>query len=897
MKLRSVKLRNYRGVVESDVSFSHSGVTVVEGPNEIGKTAISEGLQLAIDVPDSSQRTQVRAVQPVGRDEGPEVEISLSSGKYELTYRKRWLRRPMTTLEVTAPNPETLTGKEAHDRLNAILDETLDHELWRALRIEQGTELTLPGFILPSMSRALDRAAGGDRATDREETLWNRISEEYEKYWTPTGQARRERMTSQRNLQEVRDKVADLKRQLLNIETDAVDMSRLIDEASRLSDTLKESEEREREFVDRWEAIDRLRTEVERLDAIHTASEAQRDSAASKLQRRQILITNLETSTKGLAELEGEAEAAAPGLEAATRRREEAEGVYKDAEAQAQDARARHSRAIADRDYLRQLIEVEQLKERHARYLAAEESLKQAEAYLESATVDDLVAKQIEDAYIDDERAKAAAGSAAASVQVTALRDLILRVAEQTLDLVVNETYTTLVEDEGELIIPDIAQILISAGPESKGLADERRKTQETYQGLCERVAVANVHDARRAAQERQDAQRNKDEALESIQRELRDLTPDILLGKLKSLTERVTSYPGERPEDPLLPPDLDEAQRIEGEMSELVQETDDKLRVYKATLQAMDAEFDGARLADAGRTAKIEVARTSKNDAVNQLALDREGEGDEALTAAVAAAHQKEVADRSLLENAQGQLSDADSDSVAALLDNARQAKERAAEELQSNRDRQNTLRSSLDLRGEQGLQSAYDEADSQLNHAQREHERQEARAEAALLLKETFQKHREQAHQRYIEPFKNWIDQLGRIVFGSTFEVELDETLQVTRRILNGTTLEVDQLSTGAREQLGVICRLACAIIVSPEDGGAPIMIDDALGWSDPQRLQTMGAAIATAGKQCQIVVLTCTPGRYSHVGNAKVVSLFPSTLARSNPSLLRSLAESTC
>ena len=51
---------------------------------------------------------------------------------------------------------------------------------------------------------------------------------------------------------------------------------------------------------------------------------------------------------------------------------------------------------------------------------------------------------------------------------------------------------------------------------------------------------------------------------------------------------------------------------------------------------------------------------------------------------------------------------------------------------------------------------------------------------------------------------------------------------------------------------------------------------MIDDALGWSDPQRLQSMGAAIATAGQQCQVVILTCTPGRYSYVGNATVVNL---------------------
>ena len=72
------------------------------------------------------------------------------------------------------------------------------------MRIEQGTELTLPNFGLPSMGRALDRAAGGDLATEREETLWTRIGEEYDKYWTPTGQVRTGRRSSEQDLQEHR---------------------------------------------------------------------------------------------------------------------------------------------------------------------------------------------------------------------------------------------------------------------------------------------------------------------------------------------------------------------------------------------------------------------------------------------------------------------------------------------------------------------------------------------------------------------------------------------------------------------------------------------------------------------------------------------------------------------
>ena len=123
---------------------------------------------------------------------------------------------------------------------------------------------------------------------------------------------------------------------------------------------------------------------------------------------------------------------------------------------------------------------------------------------------------------------------------------------------------------------------------------------------------------------------------------------------------------------------------------------------------------------------------------------------------------------------------------------------------------------------------------------------------------------------------PFKEQIEQLGRIVFGPTLEVELDGDLRRAQRTLHGITLDVEQLSVGAREQLAVICRLGCAAIVSPGGGGAPVVIDDALGWSDPSRLQAMGAAIAAASRDCQVIVLTCTPGRYAHVGNAEVVRL---------------------
>ena len=76
----------------------------------------------------------------------------------------------------------------------------------------------------------------------------------------------------------------------------------------------------------------------------------------------------------------------------------------------------------------------------------------------------------------------------------------------------------------------------------------------------------------------------------------------------------------------------------------------------------------------------------------------------------------------------------------------------------------------------------------------------------------------------------------------------------LHLISRTLDGQTIPFTSLSVGTREQLGILTRLAVAQIVSAQ-GGVPLIIDDALGFSDPARLASMGAAIAHAGENTQI------------------------------------------
>src|SRR5699024_12470721 len=106
-----ITLDDYRGITDPTAAFG-SGVTTVEGPNEIGKSSIHQAItQLRTDKA-GSRKASVKDTQPVGSDVAPQVELHLSTGEYEVLYRKRWLRQPFTELNILKRSEERRVGKD-----------------------------------------------------------------------------------------------------------------------------------------------------------------------------------------------------------------------------------------------------------------------------------------------------------------------------------------------------------------------------------------------------------------------------------------------------------------------------------------------------------------------------------------------------------------------------------------------------------------------------------------------------------------------------------------------------------------------------------------------------------------------------------------------------------------
>ncbi len=179
------------------------------------------------------------------------------------------------------------------------------------------------------------------------------------------------------------------------------------------------------------------------------------------------------------------------------------------------------------------------------------------------------------------------------------------------------------------------------------------------------------------------------------------------------------------------------------------------------------------------------------------------------------------------------------------------------------------------LTVFGTEGRKGKLDAAEIDREHARDEHGRVGHRARAVQMLREVMTRHRDTTRLRYVEPFRAELQRLGRPVFGPSFEVNVDSDLCISNRTLDGRTVPYESLSGGAKEQLGILARLAGAALVAKEDA-VPILIDDALGFTDPERLVKMAAVFDTLGERGQVIVLTCTPARYDGVKDAKRIEL---------------------
>ena len=147
--------------------------------------------------------------------------------------------------------------------------------------------------------------------------------------------------------------------------------------------------------------------------------------------------------------------------------------------------------------------------------------------------------------------------------------------------------------------------------------------------------------------------------------------------------------------------------------------------------------------------------------------------------------------------------------------------------------------------------------------------------KAQAARKLYEVLNEHKESAEKDYSVHFAKYINDLAKSFYGTDVHFEVSDAFEILTRRIGSTEVDVADLSTGAKEQLAILIRLALTQIVQVGEP-FPVILDDELAHSDPERIGMMNNIFSDFGDEQQFIMFTCTPEKFSGYKPVKTIDL---------------------
>ncbi|WP_018295815.1 AAA family ATPase [Corynebacterium lubricantis] len=867
MRIHSLSFSNVRAVDHFELAdVPETGVSVIYGDNEAGKSTILDALHAVLTETHKAKNKVTRPLKPVHKDEGPEVRLRATIGPYEFEIFKRWFNKPKSELSITSPRSENFTGREADEKLAAIVAEHLDQALVDTLFMRQDE---LPNGIeavgIPSMTRALDAGVEEGETGTEDTELMQRIEAEYLEYFTKSG----------RPVKSVTDLQSRLDAVLHDLEEKQAEATRLsshVDEVARRSKEITQAtaelpqaeadaEEKSALAEAANQATDREHTAAERATHTHAAVER----VEAELQQRTVLKQRVQDATSAKEELSEQ-------LTDAQARAEEEENTVTRLKALRDEATAKEAASRKNLKDANAILGVVRDASRLAEVNELLESLSEASAAL------DALRENTPERTISDEDVRIV--EAAANDVVIQER---LRESAAAKLVVVSPGSTPVVIDGVEQELDQGSEIDIHEGTSlavgefeatyrpARGSEDGSQALEKARTFLAELLAERDCASLEELRALRDEHRTHADSVAQAVSRR------DAILGSrniddLKAEAERLRL----RTEGTDVPElDVDEAQRL----TDQAQEDADAAVAALARAEAELKPWAEAKAAQELQVvnARIEVAQRTEDQAEKELAAAEDDTPEADLDERLAQAQHEDAQAQEKWRAAKEELAKAQPEVAQSLLLGA-QAK--VANLNQRIRDAENRVAELKGYIGQaEGIAERVDILSAEAEKLQLDHDRTQRRAAAVDLLRSTMHAHRDEARRKYSAPFSEALKKYASVVFGPEVSFELDEKLQVEARTINRTTVSFDSLSGGAQEQLAVVTRFAIAELAAQGSDGqlqAPVIVDDALGSTDPARLELMNTLFTQVGKDNQVIVLTCFPQRYDMVANAARYSI---------------------
>jgi hypothetical protein len=864
-RIHVAELRQFRAPFElADIQ---PGLNVFTGPNEAGKSTLVRAIRAAFF--ERHRSTSVEDLRPYGDSSAAplvELDFDIAGTTYRLT--KSFLHRKRCDLVV---DTRRLEGVEAEDFIAERLGFQFApkgasrEEHWGIpglLWIEQGSAHVVHDAVVNAgdhLRRALDESLGEVAASGGDEVV-TQVRKLRDELLTGTGKPRAAYQKALEDASLLEQKVSELQQSIEAYRT-KVDKLRTLREAHEIDAkekpwvALRAREEQARQALRAIEALtgdrDREREKLRQIVGLRellaqrlSADERQRHSFASREAALVEAISAHERAVSAERPLVVDAAAATERLRAAR--------------AALALARQEHSRATSAR----------QLADAEARATELTSLLQRAVSESERAKTLKRAAAEVrldpaELTVLREQSKRMTELGIRQSAVATRLRFDLLQGASIDLDgVALDGQGERLLIDPTTLSIPGVGDLHIApGGSDLAELVQEHAELRDEHSGALQRLGLTTLAEAEARAlahaQSLADAS-----AAEKAMRVLAPKGLDVLQSELDAALARqreATNALAQMPPPPTDPaPSLAESERHH----EVCRD---------------DAEADSQRLQHARQ---VSATAASQRDTAGQERDALKATLDEPRLQAELAAKRLELVEAGVRQAAlESTLTDLDARIASARPDILAQDVERLersadqAERAYQQRDRELVqLEATLAAAGAEGLEEELARAESESTRAQRRLVELRRRAEALELLLQKLELRRQALTRRLQAPLQKHLDRYLQLLFPSG-SLQVDETLVPGALARPGPrgheASDFDTLSFGAREQMGVISRLAYADLLSEAGRPTLIILDDVLVHSDPGRLTQMKRVLFDAAQRHQVLLFTCHPENWRDMG----------------------------
>ncbi|MET4072497.1 uncharacterized protein YhaN/Sec-independent protein translocase protein TatA [Bradyrhizobium sp. S3.2.6] len=883
MKIRSIELTNFCKFVGTfRVDNISDNVNVLVGRNELGKSTLLKAINGAIFEKAKSTAAHVKAFRHFVNGTVPEVKLAFDVDGKSWTIHKRFAGQAGKST-LTCSDGRLFEDDAAEAELQRLLGFAGSRSggepgIWGTLWVQQGQsfgDAALDEHGQRTMQGCLEAQVGLVTGGARGQKIPKAIKDALETLRSSKG--------PRGKFKDAMDRLAESKQETADLEAKRQSVFQLMEDLARNKRELKQE-------TDSWDdAAHRREVEAERtkrtVAATH-AAELRSATDAAKLagERATQARRSVDDRAKAVAELESlelqlsDLNAASAGAVAA---KADAHASVDTGEAKLSELRSKTSRnaeRARNLERIRAIVSLNAEIIQHQLTLDKAASLeceagKLSELIGAIATTDAAVTR-IEEAVTELSAADAAANAVATTVSFALEESALPNVALDGKALDASATSLPIL-GKTVITIQDVGAITVEPQIKDRAALVARwDAAHEEVKAALETAGVMDLAAARTAAAQRKEYLRRSAD----VGKELANLAPGNRTKKLAAGLEALKGHLGELRGRLRVEMEKCGLAEIPGEddlTSDIANNHAEGAR-FAAEIETAEAELAGPQDALAQADKKLLSARerlaglngtieTKKAD----LAAGRAGASDEQLTASAESLERDAVArDELLAEKLRGQGETVEAiDARIKRLEGAAANHQRSAANLGIEVTRLTALIEANEGAGVEEMLLAAEAERDRLTSAVAEFEKEAA---VLKLLSETLEAAEGEAKTRYLTPVISRVEPYLKMLLPGA-NIVLDEDLRIAAIQRAGQREDFDVLSGGTKEQLAVLTRLAFAELLLGQGRPATVILDDALAFSDDDRIESMFDVLMRAGDKVQIIVLTCRKRLFTRLGAA--------------------------